>query len=114
MNIGLMIGIGIGFVLLFLILFVIFVATSGAKDYEKMLTKYGNAAVRAQNNIVKNNEDILKETANKTADINKEAVKTIAHSIKEGFTNDNSFYCKHCGEQVDADSKFCKKCGKQL
>lgn len=78
------------------------------------LTKYGNTVVRAQNDIINNNEDILREKANKTADIHKDAVKTIAHSIKEGLSDDNTVYCKHCGAQVDADSIFCKKCGKQI
>lgn len=90
-----------------------FIITS-PKHLEKRLTKYGGVAARAQNNIINNNEDILKETANKTADINKDAVKTIAHSVKEGFLDNSTVYCKHCGAEIDADSTFCKKCGKQL
>lgn len=81
---------------------------------EKELTKLGNVVARAQHNIISNNEEILKETANKTANINKEAVKTIAHSIKEGFTEDNSTYCKYCGNLIDNDSIYCKNCGKKL
>ena len=23
-------------------------------------------------------------------------------------------YCKHCGKEIDNDSKFCKECGKPL
>ena len=57
---------------------------------------------------------MLKETANKTADINKDAVKTIAHSVKEGFSDENTIYCKYCGTPIDSDSTFCKNCGKKL
>lgn len=85
-----------------------------AKGTEKFITKNAEIAMKAQNNIVKNNHDMLKETANQVADINKDAVETIMHSVKEGLSDNNSIYCKYCGEQIDADSSFCKKCGKQL
>ena len=42
------------------------------------------------------------------------AAKEIAKGIKDGMSADESFYCKHCGAQIDADSNFCNKCGKQL
>ena len=74
-----------------------------------------NAVTRAQANIIKNNEEIMTETANKSADIHKDAVKTMAHAIKEGFSEDNSYiHCKYCGNSIDPDSKFCKHCGKEL
>lgn len=37
--------------------------------------------------------------------------KDIAQSVSVG--NNIKAYCKDCGAQIDADSKFCKKCGKQ-
>ena len=37
--------------------------------------------------------------------------KDIAQSVSVG--NNDKAYCKDCGAQIDADSKFCKKCGKQ-
>ena len=37
--------------------------------------------------------------------------KDIAQSVSVG-TRDKA-YCKECGAEIDADSKFCKKCGKQ-
>lgn len=112
---NILVVVGIGIVVVFLILFITLVIRgTSEKGLEKNLTKYGNIAARAQNNVINNNEGILRETANKTADINKDAVKTIAHSVKEGFIDNNSVYCKYCGTQVDADSTFCKKCGKQL
>ena len=42
------------------------------------------------------------------------AAKEIAKGFKEGLTDDNRVYCKHCGAQIDSDSNFCKKCGKKL
>ena len=37
--------------------------------------------------------------------------KDIAHSVARG--NTGKAYCKECGAEIDADSKFCNKCGKQ-
>jgi len=105
--------VGVGIVAVCLIFSIIFaIKGMSTKGLEKTLTNLGGAAARAQNNIINNNEDILKETANKTANINKDAVKTMAHAIKEGFTED-VIYCKHCGALIDSDSKFCKSCGKE-
>lgn len=36
-----------------------------------------------------------------------------ARAIKEGLTEDETIYCKHCGASIDSDSTFCKKCGKE-
>ena len=41
------------------------------------------------------------------------AAKEITQGIKEGLSENETVYCKHCGAQIDADSSFCKKCGKQ-
>lgn len=41
------------------------------------------------------------------------AAKEITKGIKEGLSENETVYCKHCGAQIDADSSFCKKCGKQ-
>lgn len=107
--------VGIGIVVICIFLFIIFaIAGTTQKGLEKTLTKYGNVAARAQNNIINNNEEILRETANKTANIHKDAVKTLMHSVKEGLSDDNAIFCKHCGEKIDVDSTFCKKCGKKL
>ena len=112
---GILAVVGIGIAVVFLILFItLIIRGTSEKGLEKTLTKYGNIAARAQNNVINNNEEILKETANKTADIHKDAVKTIVHSAKEGWSDDSTIFCKHCGAQIDVDSTFCKKCGKQL
>ena len=80
---------------------------------EKELTRLGTIVAKAQKNILINNEENLRFSANKQADINKDAIKTTMHAIKEGLTEDALIYCKHCGASIDADSKFCKSCGKE-
>ena len=106
--------VGIAVVVIFLFLFIIFFLTgTSQKGLEKTLTRSMSAVAKAQNNVIKNNEEMLKETADKTANIHKDAVKTIVHSVKEGLTDDNTVYCKHCGGLIDGDSKFCKICGKE-
>lgn len=82
--------IGIIAVVVVLFIFILLNLKGTSQKYiEQELEKMANTAIRTQNNIVKNNEDILKETADKTADINKDAVKTIASSIKDGLTEDD-------------------------
>ena len=41
------------------------------------------------------------------------AAKAIEEGIKERFDEEETIYCKHCGEVIDADSKFCEKCRKE-
>lgn len=84
MNIIIYVGIGIIVLMLLFFIIAVFRGTS-EKGLEKMLTK----TARVQNNFVNNNEEMLRDTANKMADINKDAVKTIAHSVKEGFEEDD-------------------------
>lgn len=72
----------------------------------------GKTAINVQKKILDENEETLKEIANKKASINKEAIKTVARSVKDGMSEEE-MYCKHCGASIDSDSKFCKKCGKE-
>lgn len=113
MSTELMIIAGICIVVIVVIV-ILFITFSKTKGMEKTLTKMGNELVKAQANIIKNNEDIMKETANRTANINKDATKTMANAVKEGFFGDNKCYCKYCGALIDNDSRFCKNCGKEL
>ena len=57
------------------------------------------------------NEDKLKDIADKSANISKDAITTTVGAIKKGIKS--NIYCKHCGKDIDADSKFCKHCGKE-
>ena len=63
--------------------------------------------------IINENKDDLTNITNTSADIVGGAVTRTAKAIKKGLTEKESVFCKHCGAQIDADSKFCKKCGKE-
>ena len=106
--------------LAFAIIVILILACSGLytrKGTAKFLRRHAKFMTEVQNDIISDNQDILKDTANKKAEIHKDAVKTIVHSAKEGLSSSSNFitiYCKYCGSQIDEDSVFCKRCGKQL
>lgn len=102
---------GIALVIVLLIVMIVSIFTSSS---EKELTKMGNAVAKAKYNVTTNNKEILKKTADETADIHKDAVETIMHSVKNGLSDNDKVFCKYCGEQIDADSTFCKKCGRKI
>lgn len=58
------------------------------------------------------NEEDLEELSTKMANASKEGIKIRARAFKEGLKDDFMF-CKHCGSEIDKDSKFCKECGKE-
>lgn len=71
------------------------------------------AAINVKKDILEGNEDSLKEMAQMEANIETVAIKKKAAAAKEGFLGNNTMFCKHCGKNIDSDSKFCKKCGKE-
>ena len=75
------------------------------------MPEISRATARSASYIQKQNKDALKEIANTSAEINKEAVATIASAVSEGLGE--KLFCKHCGKRIDADSKFCSFCGKE-
>jgi len=83
------------------------------EDIENIMKNMGNVMANSQNDIINQNEEILKNIANKNAEINKDAIRTTVSAIKDGFENGKTVFCKHCGSKIDADSKFCKSCGKE-
>ena len=93
--------IGIGFV------FVIAMFIS-PKFRGKMMSRQ----IKAQKYMMDESKEDLKSISNDMAYATKDGIKTAAGAIKEGFTQSNVF-CKHCGSEIDEDSKFCKKCGKE-
>ncbi len=113
MNILLVLAI-VGIVIILIVLTTYIITGTSEKRMEKKLTQMGNTAIKVRSNIINNNEEILKETMDKGVDISKNAIKTIARSVKEGLSDDDSMYCKYCGAQIDSDSKFCKECGKEI
>lgn len=83
------------------------------KDVIKDINELGGSiGIKAKKNIIDNNADDIEHIATKSAKLNKDAIKTTAAAIKEGFS-DNKIFCKHCGESIDEDSTFCKICGKK-
>ena len=83
------------------------------QDMTDILTNLGNISVNSRNNIINENKEIFKEIANKQAEINKDAIKITASAIRDGFKNESTMFCKHCGSVIDVDSRFCKTCGKE-
>ena len=72
---------------------------------------------RGMSKAVSKNKGDIENVSTTMAKATKKGVKTttkaVAEGLKEGFTGEETIYCKHCGETIDADSKFCKKCGKE-
>ncbi|MDD5823347.1 MAG: zinc ribbon domain-containing protein [Firmicutes bacterium] len=76
--------------------------------------KMMNKEVRATRYMMEDMKDDIQFISDEMADATKGAVQTTVHAIKEGIVDDEpQVYCKHCGAQIDADSKFCKVCGKE-
>ena len=86
-----------------------YMTDNSSGDLEKMMVNLNQATINSKKKILDENEETLKDISDRSADINKGAVKKYVKSIKEGL--EDSIYCKHCGEMIDADSKYCKKCG---
>ena len=74
-------------------------------EISKMMTKSARY-------IQQQNKDDLKDIVDTTADIASEGITKTTHAIKKGLSA-NKIYCKHCGAQIDADSKFCNQCGEK-
>ena len=77
------------------------------------LAKLSGTAVGIKKQILDENEDVLTDIAHKEAKIKSVEIKSAAKAIKEGLTETDSIFCKHCGSEIDEDSKFCKHCGKE-
>lgn len=77
------------------------------------LAKLSGTAVGLKKQILDENEEVLMDIAHKEAKVRNVGIKSAAKAIKEGLTEDNCIYCKHCGSMIYIDSKFCKDCGKE-
>lgn len=73
-------------------------------EITKMMTKSAKY-------IQEENKQDLTDIASNTAEIASDAVKKTTRAIKDGLKD--TIFCKHCGAEIDADSKFCSKCGKE-
>lgn len=59
--------------------------------------------------IQEENKQDLTELASNTAEISSDAITKTTRAIKKGVKD--TMFCKHCGAEIDADSKFCNSCG---
>ena len=60
-----------------------------------------------------NSKEDIKDISKNMADATKESIETTARAVKKGIIEEESIYCKHCGNKIDKDSRFCKRCGKE-
>ena len=72
-------------------------------------------SVRMTKHIQEATKEDMADIATTQAEIQSEAVRTMASAAREGFENAEGAtkFCKHCGEKIDEDSRFCKVCGKE-
>ena len=98
------------FVSIFIGINFVFVISSIASP--KFRGKMMSRQIKAQKYMMDESKEDLKSISDSLAYASKDGVKTTARAIKEGFS-DNNIFCKHCGAEIDSDSKFCKVCGKK-
>jgi len=79
---------------------------------EDIAATVGGVGARSRKKILDQNEDILRESETREANISKDAIAIKMRAIRDGLQKDE-MYCKHCGEAIDKDSTFCKYCGKE-
>lgn len=110
-------GIGIIAILTFVFTIGMFVFVFGVMFSPKMRSKFVGGQMKAQKQVLDDNEDIMEEVSTRSAKVRSGAIRETASAIREGLTGENSdsddIYCKHCGKKIDKDSTFCKKCGKK-
>ena len=69
-------------------------------------------SIKTAKYLQEENKDELKQITSTSAEIVSEALTTTVQTIKEGLKE--TMFCKHCGKEIDSDSKFCKHCGKNI
>ena len=78
------------------------------------MTNIGNKMVDISAPVMNKMVDISAPMMNKAVDnVVVPSFRKIKEAIKEDEEKTPQIYCKHCGVQIDEDSKFCKKCGKE-
>ena len=78
----------------------------------KLRGKMMSRQIKAQKYMLDESLEDLKSISDDMAYATKDGIKTTAGAVKDGFSRETVF-CKHCGEAIDADSKYCKNCGKK-
>ena len=75
------------------------------------LPQMSRMSVKTTKYIQQENKEDLTEIANTNADIQSDAITMKTKALKKGLKD--TMFCKHCGAEIDADSKFCNRCGKE-
>ena len=106
----------VGFIIFFVIVLILviagFVFTFAMMFSPKFKSKLLGKQIEASKYIIDEHKNDIKSISDNVAEATKGATKTTARAIKEGFKD--TIFCKHCGAEIEADSKFCKVCGKKL
>ena len=79
----------------------------------KVRGKMMSNQIKSMKYMMDESKDDIENVSTNMAGATKDGIKITAHAIKEGLTEEEKAYCKHCGSRIDKDSKFCKNCGKE-
>ena len=83
------------------------------KDSSSTLENMMSSMIQTKKKILEENADDLAYISQKEAEIESSGVRIKAKAVKDGLTDNDTAFCKHCGTAIDSDSKFCKKGGKE-
>ena len=114
-----MMAFGAGFNIIFICAAVIiglgFIFTILMMVSPKFKGKMMSRQVKAAKYMMEDSKEDLKEISDDMAYASKDSITTATRAIKKGLKDEknSSLYCKNCGSEIDADSRFCKKCGKE-
>ena len=85
--------------------------TCGAIGFSPEIAKL---SVKMTKHVQAETKEDLTDIATTNAEIQSNAIKTMASAVREGFDGEQAtMFCKHCGAKIDEDSRFCKVCGKE-
>lgn len=100
------------FIIVPILAVVIFGFTIAMMISPKLRGKMMSREIKARKYMMEESKDDIRDISNNMAYATKDGIKVATGAIRDGFKQDTLF-CKHCGNEIDADSKFCKVCGKE-
>ena len=92
-----------------------YIQESNRDDLTDIMSIGFGIGIDATSTAINENEDDLRNIADKSADIMSGPMTTMSRSIARGIKEGarDTKFCKHCGSEIDRDSKFCSECGGQ-